>query len=281
MRLSTFMSLGILTTHFCFLQCATDNPSGPVHEERVPVVRTNQPPVILRIETASDTVRVDETLRCVCTAEDPDGDSLSYAWAFYKAAEHSTIDNYDFDLHMNRGEVSEEASRAVWTPGRLPGKYIVFCKVTDRAGFEVLDKKLIHVTFTGTLHAVTDQVVYQPMDTIWCTIENRAFERIWFEFCGWYIWSHTEVVINGSWIDVPDPAGCQGLNYPHASPIDIDSRVTSFFHDFPRSTESGIAPGVYRLFFKYHFPESGVQLNEVLYSNEFEVVAGPPATKKP
>lgn len=275
MNKSTMLLCGALAAPLLFCTCATEVPTTELDEAQGPAVRDNRPPVILRIETAADTVRVDETLRCACTAEDPDGDSLSYEWAFYKAAEHSTIDNYDFDLHMNRGEVSEEANRAVWTPGRLPGKYILFCKVTDRAGFEVLDKKLIHVTFEGTLHAVTEHVVYQPMDEVLFTIENLQYDRVIFEHCALNVVAHTEQWIDSAWINVTLSFGCAAIGEP--IPINLSERYIFVAWTIPSVFESGMVPGVYRLFFKYHFSESGVQLDEVLYSNEFEVTAGPNA----
>jgi hypothetical protein len=88
---------------------------------------TNNPPIIVSLDPEAEQVVPLGSLQVVCTASDPDGDELTYAWS------------------ASAGEVSGSGDTVSWTAPASEGSYSVTVVVTDGRGGEVMDYVTIAV----------------------------------------------------------------------------------------------------------------------------------------
>jgi hypothetical protein len=86
----------------------------------------NRPPVIASLEAEADRVFPSASAQIVCTASDPDGDELTYAWS------------------ATRGAIDGEGATVTWTAPDDEGWYNVGVRVTDGRGGE----DTTHMTIT-------------------------------------------------------------------------------------------------------------------------------------
>jgi hypothetical protein len=88
----------------------------------------NQLPVISSL-IASDETMTSPSSSCQlqCTAQDPDGDKLSYTWS------------------ADDGYIGGEGSSVIWTAPDAPGAYIITVEVTDGKGGIATDQITINV----------------------------------------------------------------------------------------------------------------------------------------
>ncbi|MBN1375497.1 MAG: hypothetical protein JXA01_05020 [Dehalococcoidia bacterium] len=86
----------------------------------------NQPPLITRISGATDWAPASEGEFNV-TAEDPDGDSLTYTWL------------------ADNGTLTPDGDTAIWFSPEQMGKYNITVKVTDTSGHESTLTKEVRV----------------------------------------------------------------------------------------------------------------------------------------
>lgn len=106
----------------------TDGRGGEMTTELTIVVAVNQPPVIASLTAEPQTVKKAMTSAIQCTASDPDGDKLSYAWS------------------ASRGKISGKGSAATWVAPDAFGTYTITVTVSDGRGGEATETIEIVVT---------------------------------------------------------------------------------------------------------------------------------------
>lgn len=109
----------ILVSMALFLGCGDDDN---------PVTDTNRPPVISSVTSSKVTVDLTDTCTITCTASDPDGDNLTYAWT------------------TDPGSINGVGSSVIWTSPNVGGAVSVVCEVSDVHGAAVTDSITIMVT---------------------------------------------------------------------------------------------------------------------------------------
>ena len=107
---------------------------------------TNNQPTIGSLEPESEWVVPLGSLQVVCTASDPEGDELSYAWS------------------ASAGEVSGDGDRATWMAPASEGSYSVAVAVSDGGGGQVMD----YVTITVRTNNAPS-IVNLTADAEWTT----------------------------------------------------------------------------------------------------------------
>ena len=103
----------------CLLECLVDDGHGARDSARTAVTvvaRINGPPSITRVSADPRKVHLGGTSMLVCSAGDPDGDSLTYDWS------------------AGAGSIAAAGSTASWIVPATPGNYFVRCRVLDGYG---------------------------------------------------------------------------------------------------------------------------------------------------
>jgi len=245
-----------------FFSCSSDYSGQPVTEKDETVVRINNPPLINRFISDSDTLPVGGTMVCKCRAEDPDQDSLTYTWGAFRLSDHPVRKDATVIYQRSRGLFVSSGNEAVWHAPRIDGNYLVLCKVADRAGFETVAEQRVTVTLKGCLYAKTDQIEYTLSDTIHYTIGNELNDRAYFKDCACNAMSFLEEKTKAGWKDITGPYACAAI----CGHVPLDPGETySFMPFFVPETY-----GIYRLRFEYWFMEERI-INS-LYTNEFDIV---------
>ena len=115
--LITFMYLSICLLIYWNCSKSSDPDSDPV----------NTNPVITDITANPDTVGTDELSELTCSANDQDGDALTFVW--------------ESDL----GSINGSGDTINWLAPKVVGNYFVKCKVLDGNGGEARDSVKITV----------------------------------------------------------------------------------------------------------------------------------------
>ena len=121
MKLWSFLQLSVITilTIFILNSCDSDkNGTGP----------SNEPPVILSLIANPTIVDINENSIITCTANDPDGDNLTYVW------------------EVSGGSISGTGSSVTWTAPNTQGSYSVSCTADDGNGGQDFESVNIIVT---------------------------------------------------------------------------------------------------------------------------------------
>jgi len=90
----------------------------------------NRPPQITSLTADRSDVGPGGTSRVTCTAQDPDGDALTYSW------------------QVNGGTIAGSGTPVTWTAPTAAGAYTITCTVSD--GKDGSDSKSVNVTVTST-----------------------------------------------------------------------------------------------------------------------------------
>jgi hypothetical protein len=150
------------------LSCAGACAPAPVTEKTAPLpshessaAPQNRLPVIHNL--AADTkVIVHSTSEIVCSAEDPDGDTLSFTWS------------------ATDGTIEGKNSTVTWTAPGVPGTCTVTVTVRDENGGEVTDSVSIAVTGTPNRPPVIESfniLVHQPHAELTIDPDTPIIER--------------------------------------------------------------------------------------------------------
>ena len=264
------ISLSVLSLLILILfNCSTDVvDSSKYYYKREPDFIINLPPSILELTATPETINVEQEQALTCVATDPDGDSLNYYWQSFRVAENSTEEAYQIISFLNQGEFLKTDQNTIWKPGRLAGKYLQICTIKDLVGYEVSAIRITDVTFNQTLHAKTDTTIYDRKGNIQFTVQNEKYDLVYFEHCAGDIVALVEKEINNEWIDVTIPYGCIAIGSP--VPLRLGDSYSYFVWTIPWDQDTGVEEGIYRLYFKYFFPNSST--SEKLYSNEFQIM---------
>ncbi|MCK4580931.1 MAG: hypothetical protein KAU10_06230 [Dehalococcoidia bacterium] len=91
----------------------------------------NHPPEIVSLEADEDMLSPEDECRIECSAEDPDGDSLSYEWK------------------AEKGDISGEGPVVTWIAPRRDGTYDITVVVSDGQGKSATESVTIDVGDTG------------------------------------------------------------------------------------------------------------------------------------
>jgi len=249
--------------------CSTDVvDNSQYYYQRQTTIIINLPPNILELTAVPDTINIDQMQALSCIASDPDGDTLTYYWESLKLSENSIEEEYKIISFLNRGEFLQADKNTFWKPGRLGGKYLQICTIKDLVGYEVSAIRITNVTLNQTLHVETDTTVYNSKDDIHFIIKNDKYDLVTFENCVYEIVAFVEQQINNEWIDVTIPYGCAAVGGP--VPLGLGDSYSFFVWAIPWDQDSGMEEGIYRLYFKYIYPDS--LTSEILYSNEFQIM---------
>lgn len=98
----------------------TDGRGGKATGQQTIAVVINQPPIITSLTAEPQAVKKATTSTIECTAQDPDGDELSYTWS------------------ANGGSISGEGATVTWVAPNNTGSYIITITVTDGRGGQAI-----------------------------------------------------------------------------------------------------------------------------------------------
>ena len=107
------------------------------------VASINHAPVITKITATPGVINLGETTEIICTANDPDGDTLSYNWT------------------ADYGTLSANDSIANWIAPEIGGYYFVICEINDGHSGEDTDSIGIAVCDTSNT-SIGVPVAYYP-----------------------------------------------------------------------------------------------------------------------
>lgn len=130
------------------VECRVDDGKGgqdSAHVNIQVVESINHAPVISRIAANPGRIHLGGMSELHCSASDPDGDTLSYAWS----AEY--------------GNLSSSDSTATWIAPLVQGMYTIGCRVEDGRGGQASDSTGIVVQDTSNI-ATGVPVAYYPFD---------------------------------------------------------------------------------------------------------------------
>ncbi len=116
------------------ITCITDdgNDGKDSAEVSIEVFESiNHVPVITKITTTPGVINLGGTTEIICTANDPDGDTLSYNWT------------------ASYGTLSSNDSIANWIAPEIEGYYYIICEISDGHGGEDIDSVGIVVRDTS------------------------------------------------------------------------------------------------------------------------------------
>jgi len=104
-----------LTAGIYFISCTVVDGYGASDAATIAieVIKGNAVPVIISLTADNTTVFPDGTVLLTCTAEDDDGDILTYSW------------------ECTNGSLTPDGSTATWTAPDSSGTYSISCAVTD------------------------------------------------------------------------------------------------------------------------------------------------------
>jgi len=105
----------------------------------------NSNPIINDMNANPRKIHLGANSEISCTAEDPDGDTLTYSWS------------------ANSGIISGSGSVITWTAPTLAGNYYIICQVTDGRGGAAVDSIGVSVRDT-TIHQTGDLVAFYPFN---------------------------------------------------------------------------------------------------------------------
>jgi hypothetical protein len=98
----------------------------------LPLVPTNHPPVIINLVAFPDTIGLSDSTVVVCTASDPDGDSLVYDW---ETDARLNIDgNSTWDKFFNNQPSPQHTFHNANLPNPINDSAWVYCAVRDPRG---------------------------------------------------------------------------------------------------------------------------------------------------
>ena len=100
------------------VEVSDDRDGIATDQINIKVLAPNNPPIILDLTTDCPRVRLVGTATIVCTADDPDGDVLTYTWS------------------ADRGNISGEGDTATWVAPNDYGDYTITVTITDGRGGE-------------------------------------------------------------------------------------------------------------------------------------------------
>ena len=242
------------------LSCASPVPNDSKDASPDSLVRINQSVTAVSLTAERDSVGISEELRFTCHAEDPDGDSLTYAWSAFKTKEDGSVDvNYTYYFGFDTTQFTQTGNEAVWIAPRWPGTYKVFCKVTDSAGYEEMAETAVVVSVADCIYFVTDQYRYQINEPITRTVGNNKYPTVTIESCfsGYFI----ERFEKKSWQWIGGGL-CPALILGY---FDLEYGKNIFATDY-----SGIEePGLYRFRYPYSIARQEPWID--LFSNTFVV----------
>jgi hypothetical protein len=241
------------------LSCASPAPNDSKDSSPNPGIRIDQPPTIQSLTAERDTVGVSDEVRFTCLAEDPDGDSLDYAWSAFKTKEDGSVDvTYTYYFGFDTTQFTRTGNEAVWLAPQWPGTYKVFCKVTDSAGYEEMAAAPIVVSIADCIYFVTDKYLYRINEPITVTAGNDQYPLIWVQ--GYFFSFLTERFEREGWIYI-------GGGPPN---IEYDPLPLEYQESFTWTDSMGLSePGLYR--FKYEIRVGEQNAIEYLISNAFVV----------
>jgi len=275
-----------------FIACqSTDNvTSGSPYKE--PIIKTNQPPTSIALNSSADTVSFWGSIKLSCSVEDPENDPLTYEWSSYRLTENSTLENYQIIYWLNHGDFSGTDKDVIWKPGKIAGPYLLLCNVKDKAGYEITAKRIVQVLSTECVSVLTDKITYrssdfdsiyhnfpQPHLNFSYTVKNALFNvKANLYGCDMAITPGVQKKTNNRWVQSIKPDGCQHA-FSH-DPLPEFIRVEVFAGEevqdslwAPSLGWTSFEPGQYRLFIPYNLgPYQGGALLDTLFSNEFEVI---------
>jgi hypothetical protein len=109
------------------------------------VVAINHAPNISTLAARPGKIDLSTTSELICTANDPDGDTLSYSWM------------------ATRGTLSGSGSTVTWTAPASEGDYFIVCKIADGRGGQVVDSIGVRVRDFSKAQ-IGDLVAYYPFN---------------------------------------------------------------------------------------------------------------------
>jgi hypothetical protein len=171
--------LPLVLAIICIFSCSSPVPNDSNDSPPNPSIRIDQPPTILSLTAERDTVGVSDEVRFTCLAEDPDGDSLDYAWSAFKTKEDGSVDvTYTYYFGFDTTQFTRTGNEVGWLAPRWPGTYKVFCKVTDSAGNEEMAEASVTVTLSDRVYGVTEKYHYLIDEPIHFTVGNNHYSQI-------------------------------------------------------------------------------------------------------
>ena len=135
MKLKSFLQLSVIAilTIFILNGCDGDeNGTGP----------SNESPVIISLIANPTIVEINGTSIITCTANDPDGDNLTYIW------------------EASGGSISGTGSSVNWTAPNTGGTYLVSCTVDDGNGGQ--DFEFVNIIVTENEDPVIVSLIADP-----------------------------------------------------------------------------------------------------------------------
>lgn len=131
------------------VQCLVDDGRGVRDSAAVQlevVAAINHAPSISALAACPGKIDLGGAAELICTASDPDGDTLSYSWI------------------ATRGKLSGSDSTVTWTAPVSAGDYFIVCKIADGRGGQAVDSIGVRVRdFSKT--QTGDLVAYYPFNS--------------------------------------------------------------------------------------------------------------------
>jgi hypothetical protein len=148
-----------LTAGIYFISCTVVDGYGASDAATIAieVIKANAEPVIISLTTDYTTVSPDGTVLLTCTAEDDDGDILTYSW------------------ECTNGSLAPNSNTATWTAPGDSGTYSISCTVNDGYGASDTATITIEVVFNISVSGtVLNAVDRSPVANVLVTISGQT-----------------------------------------------------------------------------------------------------------
>ena len=150
-----------LKTGIYFISCTVVDGAGASDAATIAieVIIGNTEPVIISLTADNTTMSPGGTVSLTCTAEDDDGDILTYSW------------------ECTDGSFTPNGSTATWTAPDSPGTYSISCTVVDGAGASdaaTIAIEVIPVPGVGVSGKVLNAVDRNPIANVLVTISGQT-----------------------------------------------------------------------------------------------------------
>ena len=150
-----------LKTGIYFISCTVVDGAGASDAATIAieVIIGNTEPVIISLTADNTTMSPGGTVSLTCTAEDDDGDILTYSW------------------ECTEGSLAPNDSTATWTASDSPGTYSISCSVFDGAGASdtaTIAIEILSAPITSVSGKVLNAVDESPVANVSVTISGQT-----------------------------------------------------------------------------------------------------------
>ncbi|MEK7814123.1 MAG: PQQ-binding-like beta-propeller repeat protein, partial [Candidatus Desantisbacteria bacterium] len=124
------------------VSCDVSDGRGGTSSKSVDIVVMNQPPVIGSLTAMPVTLAPGGTSTIICTATDPNNDTIAYTWS------------------STAGTITGTGSQVVWTSPQTEQAYTITCTVSDEKGGKTQQDVIVYVDKKASWAFITDDSIY-------------------------------------------------------------------------------------------------------------------------